>query len=85
MEVLATFPTTSPAHDLLLHLFDEQNVAKDEKAIIRDKKEVMDDRLQKPNESDATYRIKNNQKVQDYVANIPKTLEKGKPNFITSV
>ena len=44
--MLAVFPTTSPAHDLLQRLFDEQYVVKDGKAVLRDKKEVKADSLE---------------------------------------
>ena len=85
MEMLATFPATSPAHDLLQRLFAEQYAVKDGKAVLRDKKEVKADSLQNPNDPDATYRAKNDQKVQGYVTNITETVEEGKPNIITSV
>ena len=85
MEILAAFPATSPAHDLLQRLFDEQYVVMDGKAVLRDKKEVKADSLQNPNDPDATYRAKNDQKVQGYVTNITETVEEGKPNIITSV
>ena len=55
------------------------------KAVLRDKKEVKADSLQNPNDPDATYRAKNDQKVQGYVNNITETVEEGKPNLITSV
>ena len=48
--MLAVFPATSPAHDLLLRLFDEQYVVMDGKAVLRDKKEVKADSLQNPND-----------------------------------
>ena len=70
MEMLATFPATSPAHDLLQRLFDEQYAVKDGKVVLRDKKELKADSLQNPNDPDATYRAKNEQKVQGYVTNI---------------
>ena len=37
MEILAAFPDTSPEHDLLQRLFDEQYVVMDGKAVLRDK------------------------------------------------
>ena len=48
-------------------------------------KKVKADSLQNPNDPDATYRAKNDQKVQGYVTNITETVEEGKPNIITSV
>lgn len=57
----------------------------DGKAVLRDKKEVKADSFQNPNDPDATYRAKNDQKVQGYVTNITETVEEGKPNIITSV
>ena len=59
MELLAVFPATSPAPDLLQRLFDEQYVVMDGKAVLRDKKEVNADSLQNPNDPDATYLTKN--------------------------
>ena len=76
---------TFPAHDLLQRLFNEQYVVMDGKAVLRDKKEVKADSLQNPNDPDATYRAKNDQKVLGYVTNITETVEEGKPNIITSV
>ena len=46
----------------------------DGKAVLRDKKEVKADSLQNPNDPDATYRAKNDQKVQGYVTNISNHL-----------
>lgn len=85
MELLTAFPATSPAHDLLQRLFNEQYVVMDGKAVLRDKKEVKADSLQNPNDPDATYRAKNDQQVLGYVTNITETVEEGKPNIITSV
>ena len=50
---------------------------------IRDR--VKADSLQNPNDPDAPYRSKNDQKVQGYVTNITETVEEGKPNIITAV
>lgn len=50
MEMLAVFPETSPEHNILQRLFDEQYVVKDGKAVLRDKKEVKADSLQNPND-----------------------------------
>ena len=47
----------------------------DGKAALRDKKEVKADSLQNPNHPDATYRSKNDQKVQGYFTNITETVE----------
>ena len=85
MDMLVAFPETSPEHNLLQRLFDEQYVVKDGKAVLRDKKEVKADSLQNPNDPDATYRSKNDQKVQGYVTNLTETVEEGKPSIITSV
>ncbi len=78
MEMLAVFPETSPEHNILQRLFDEQYVVKDGKAVLRDKKEVKADSLQNPNDPDATYRAKNDQKVQGYATNITETVEEAK-------
>ena len=80
-----TLTKLSPEHNLLQRLFGEQYVVKDGKAVLRDKKEVKADSLQNPNDPDATYRSKNDQKVQGYVTNITETVEEGKPSIITSV
>ena len=85
MDMLVAFSETSPEHDLLQRLFDEQYVVKDGKAVLRDKKEVKAGSLQNPNDPDATYRSKNDQKVQGYVTNLTETVEEGKPSIITSV
>lgn len=85
MDMLVAFPETSHEHDLLQRLFNEQYVVKDGKAVLRDKKEVKADSLQNPNDPDATYRSKNDQKVQGYVTNLTETVEEGKPSIITSV
>jgi len=85
MEILAAFPDTSTAHVLLQRLFEEQYVIEDGKAVLRDRKEIKADSLQNPNDPDATFRNKNEQKVQGYVTNITETVEEGKPNIITSV
>ena len=72
-----------------MFIFHENNLCfklvMDGKAVLRDKKEVKADSLQNPNDPDATYRAKNDQKVQGYVTNITETVEEGKPNIITSV
>ena len=85
MEMLAAFPSATTEYNLLQRLFDEQYVVENGKAILRDKKEIKADSLQNPNDPEATYREKNTQKVQGYVTNITETIEKGKPNIITSV
>ena len=85
MEVLAVYQDTAPVYGLLHRLFDEQYTIEDGKAVLRDKKSVKADSLQNPNDPDASYRDKNDQKVQGYVTNITETVEEGKPSIITSV
>jgi hypothetical protein len=85
MEMLVAFPAATVSYNLLKRLFDEQYVVEDGKAVLRDKKEIKADSIQNPNDPDATYRDKNNRKVQGYVTNITETVEQGKPNIITSV
>ena len=85
MEVLAAYQDTAPVCGLLHRLFDEQYTVEDGKAVLRDKKSVKADSLQNPNDPDASYRDKNDQKVQGYVTNITETVEEGKPSIITSV
>ena len=85
MEVLAAYQDTAPVYGLLHRLFDEQYTMEDDKAVLRDKKSVDADSLQNPNDPDASYRDKNDRKVQGYVTNITETVEEGKPSIITSV
>ena len=85
MEILAAYLDTAPVYGLLHRLFDEQYTIEDGKAVLRDKKSVKADSLQNPNDPDASYRDKNDQKVQGYVTNITETVEEGKPSIITSV
>lgn len=85
MEMLVAFPATTVSHNLLKRLFDEQYIVEDGKAVLRDKKQIKADSIQNPNDPDATYREKNDRKVQGYVTNITETVEQGKPNIITSV
>ena len=85
MEILAAYQDTAPVYGLLHRLFDEQYTIEDGKALLRDKKSVKADSLQNPNDPDASYRDKNDQKVQGYVTNITETVEEGKPSIITSV
>lgn len=84
MEMHAAFPAISAAHDLL-RLFEEQYVIEDGKAALRDRKEIKANSLQNPNDPGATFRNKNEQKVQGCVTNITETVEEGKPNIIFSV
>lgn len=44
-----------------------------------------EDLFENPNDPDASYRDKNDRKVQGYVTNITETVEEGKPSIITSV
>lgn len=85
MEMLVAFPATTVSHNLLKRLFDEQYIVEGGKAVLRDKKQIKADSIQNPNDPDATYREKNDRKVQGYVTNITETVEQGKPNIITSV
>ena len=85
LEVIAAYQETAPVYGLLHRLFDEQYTIEDGKAVLRDKKSVKADSLQNPNDPDASYRDKNDQKVQGYVTNITETVEEGKPSIITSV
>ena len=85
MEVLAAYQDTVPVYGLLHRLFDEQYTIEDGRAVLRDKKSVKADSLQNPNDPDASFRDKNDQKVQGYVTNITETVEEGKPSIITSV
>ena len=85
MEILAAYQDTAPVYGLLHRLFDEQYTLEDGKAVLRDKKSVKADSLQNPNDPDASYCDKSDQKVQGHVTNITETVEEGKPCIITSV
>ena len=75
------------AKDGLLHrMFNEQYTVEHGRVTARDKKAVSPDSLQNPNDPDAQYREKGDQKVKGYSVNITETTdEKGSPSLITSV
>jgi len=84
--ILQQYHGESSNYGLLKRVFDEQYLTgEDGKVVLRDKKSVKADSLQNPNDPDASYRDKNDQKVQGYVTNITETVEEGKPSIITSV
>lgn len=72
MEMVVAFPATTVSHNLLKRLFDKQYVVEDGKAVLRDKKEIKADSIRNPNDPDATYRKKNDRKVQG--TNITETV-----------
>lgn len=84
-QLLSGYRDDDPCCALLRRVFDEQYTMKDGKAVLRDKATVKADSVQNPNDPDATYRNKNDQKVQGYVTNITETVEDDKPSIITSV
>jgi hypothetical protein len=71
---------------LLYRVFHEQYTVEKGKAVLRDKKQVSAGSVQNPNDPDAGYRIKGDQKVKGYGVNITETNDKdGKPSIITDV
>ena len=92
LRLLSEYKEDDPCCALLRRVFGEQYTVEDGKAVLRDKKTVKADSVQNPNDPDATYRNKNDQKVQGYVTNITETVEERdgegkvkKPSIITSV
>jgi hypothetical protein len=85
LDVLSGCKEDDPASSLLRRVFEEQYTVLEGKAVLRNKADVKADSVQNPNDPDATYRAKNDQKVQGYVTNITETVEDGKPSIITSV
>lgn len=72
---------------LLRRVFHEQyDVAEDGTITVRDKKLIIPNSVQNPNDTDATYRSKGGKKVKGFATNITETCdEEGKPNLITNV
>ena len=72
---------------LLRRVFGEQyQVAEDGTVSVRDKRAISANSVQNPNDPDATYRRKGNQKVKGNSTNITETCgEEGKPSLITDV
>lgn len=71
--------------DLLQRVFDDQYIVVAEKVELRDKKSISSKSLQSPDDPDATFRNKEDQKVWGYSTNITETVEDNKPSIITSV
>ena len=71
---------------LLKRVFDEQYEVSHGKVSLRDKKQVKADSVQNPNDPDAAYRTKGDQKVKGYSVNATETNdEEGGPSLITDV
>lgn len=83
--VLKRLKDDAPGYALLHRVFHEQYSVEGGVAVLRDKKEIRSDSVQNPNDPDAEYRSKGDQKVQGYSTNITETVEDGKPSIITSV
>ena len=91
--ILRLFPAEASVYALLKRVFDEQYlVGEDGKVALRDKKTISANSVQNPNDPDASYREKHDQKVQGYVSNFTETVEERdeegkvkKPSIITSV
>ena len=84
--ILRQFTDESPLYALLSRVFSEQYlVGEDGKVTLRDKKTVSANSVQNPNDPEASYRDKHDQKVQGYVSNFTETVEEDKPSIITSV
>ena len=83
--VLKRLKDSAPGYALLHRVFHEQFRVEAGAVILRDKKEIKSDSVQNPNDPDANYRNKGDQKVQGYSVNITETVEDDKPSLITSV
>jgi uncharacterized FlaG/YvyC family protein len=83
--LLNTIASDAPEYSLLEWVFSEQYAVEDGKIVLRDKKAIASDSLQSPDDQDAAYRHKKDQKVTGYVTNITETVEGDKPSIITSV
>lgn len=83
--VLKRLKDTAPGYALLHRVFNEQYSVKAGVVTLRDKKEIKSDSVQNPNDPDAHYRNKGDQKVRGYSTNITETVEDNKPGIITSV
>ena len=73
--------------DLLLkRVFDEQYEVSKGQVTLRDKKQVSASSVQNPNDPDAAYRVKGEQKVRGYSVNTTETNDEGDgPSLITDV
>lgn len=83
--VLKRLKEDACGYALLHRVFHEQYKVESGHAVLRDKKEVKSDSMQNPNDPDAEFRNKGDQKVQGYSVNLTETVEDGKPSLITSV
>lgn len=83
--VLRRLKDSATGYGLLDRVFHEQYRVEAGVVTLRDKKEIKSDSVQNPNDPDAQYRNKGDQKVQGYSTNITETVEDGKPSIITSV
>lgn len=83
--VLKRLKDGAEGYALLHRVFHEQFCVEAGVVTLRDKKEIKSDSVQNPNDPDAEYRGKGDQKVQGYSVNITETVEGGKPSLITSV
>lgn len=71
---------------LLKQVFEEQYVVEHGQVTPRDKKAIAADRVQNPNDPDAEYRQKGQQKVRSYSVNITETTDQDDaPSMITGV
>jgi hypothetical protein len=71
---------------LLNRVFNEQYEVDHGKVTLRDKKQISADSVQNPNDPDAGYRTKGDQKVKGYSVNVTETNdEDDKPSLITDV
>lgn len=76
---------SAAGYELLHRVFHEQYKVETGVVTLRDRKEIKSDSVQNPNDPDAEFRNKGDQKVQGYSTNITETIEDGKPSIITSV
>jgi hypothetical protein len=83
--VLKRLKEDAPGYGLLHRVFHDQYVVEKGNVELKDKHKMSGDTLQSPDDPDATFRNKGDQKVSGYVTNITETVEDEKPSIITSV
>jgi IS5 family transposase len=84
-DVLKRLKEDAPGYSLLHRVFHDQYVVEKGNVEPKDKHKISGNTLQSPDDPDATFRNKGDQKVSGYVTNITETVEDDKPSIITSV
>ncbi len=68
--------STTEEYDNFIRVYDEQfKIDENEKLLLRDKSEVASDSLQSPDDPDATYRNKRNEKYHGQIASVTETAD----------